>query len=236
MMAGDELPAPDPIDPALANLAEDGALHVALEPREDGRSFSATFVAPDERGVLSDEAGVLSLHGLRVLSASIGSHAGSTVNSFVVAPRFGSPPEAALLRQELVRARSGDLDLLGALEAKDRAERESRLPERTARAVPVSAALAPPRIIWFEGSESDQVVLEIRSEDRIGLLCRLADVFERVGADVRWARVSTLGSTVIDSFCVDLAGAHTRVSREHLEKELLSVLPAPEPPAPVDGA
>ncbi|MCR8691958.1 [protein-PII] uridylyltransferase [Rhodococcus pyridinivorans] len=236
MMAGDELPAPDPIDPVLANLAEDGALHVALDPREDGRSFTATFVAPDERGVLSDEAGVLSLHGLRVLSASIGSHAGSTVNSFVVAPRFGSPPEAALLRQELVRARSGDLDLLGALEAKDRAERESRLPERTARAVPVSAALAPPRIIWFEGSESDQVVLEIRSEDRIGLLCRLADVFERVGADVRWARVSTLGSTVIDSFCVDLAGAHTRVSREHLEKELLSVLPAPEPPAPVDRA
>ncbi|MEU5840282.1 [protein-PII] uridylyltransferase [Rhodococcus sp. NPDC047139] len=235
MMAGDELPAPDPIDPALAKIAEDGAMHVALEAREDGRSFTATFVAPDERGVLSDEAGVLSLHGLRVLSASIGSHAGSTVNTFVVVPRFGSPPDAALLRQELVRARSGDLDLLDALESKDRAVRESRLPERPERAVPVSAALAPPRIIWFETSEPDQVVLEIRSEDRIGLLCRLADVFERVGADVRWARASTLGSTVIDSFCVDLAGAHTRVSREHLERALLAVLPAPGPAGDTDA-
>ncbi len=229
VMAGEELPVPDPIDPELAALAVEGATHVALDPREDGRSYEATFIAPDERGLLSDEAGVLALHGLRVLSASIGSHAGSTVNTFVVVPRFGAPPEASLLRQELGRARSGDLDLLSELDAKDRAAREGRTPERPERAVPGTYAQAPPRVIWFDASEPGQVVLELRAEDRLGLLCRLADVFERVGADVRWARVTTLGTTVVDAFGVDLTGLDTRASREHLERELLAVLPTPEP-------
>lgn len=229
MMAGDELPGQEPVDPALVELASAGGTHVLLEPQENGRSFTATFVAPDERGLLSDEAGVLSLHGLRVLSASIAGHAGSAVNTFVVVPRFGPPPEPGLLRQELVRARSGDLDVLGALVAKEAAAQERRLPERSTRAVPVVAAPAPPRIIWFDTPHPGQVVLEVRSDDSIGLLCRLADVFERAGADVRWARVTTLGSSVIDAFCIDLEGAHTRTSRERLEGALLAVLPAPAP-------
>lgn len=227
MMAGDALPGPDPIAPELVALATRGATQVLLEPRENGRTFTATFVAPDERGLLSDAAGVLSLHGLRVLSASIAGHAGSAVNTFVVVPRFGSPPDPGLLRQELVRARAGDLDVLAALDAKEAAAQENDLPDRRRRAVPTTIASAPPRIIWSETSQPGQVVLEVRSDDRIGLLCRLADVFERAGADVRWARVTTLGVSVIDSFCVDLSSADTRTSRERLEGELLAVLPTP---------
>jgi len=93
-------------------------------------------------------------------------------------------------------------------------------------------AQAPPRLIWFDASEPGQVVLELRAEDRLGLLCRLADVFERVGADVRWARVTTLGTTVVDAFGVDLTGLDTRASRERLERELLAVLPTAEPKKP----
>ncbi len=150
----------------------------------------------------------------------------------MVVPRFGEPPAAGLLRQEFVRARSGDLDLLAELEAKDRAARESAPSVRPERAVPGTYSQAPPRLIWLDTTDPGQVVLEVRAEDRVGMLCRLAGVFEDLGADVRWATVTTIGSTVVDSFCVDLSTAGTRASRERLEQALLAVLPTPEPKKP----
>ncbi|MGW3481392.1 [protein-PII] uridylyltransferase [Rhodococcus indonesiensis] len=235
VMAGEELPHPDPIDPQLAERAEQGGTHVDLQPGENPHAYTVTVVAPDEPGLLSDAAGVLALHGLRVLSASVGSHAGSAVNSFAVAPLFGSPPVAGLLRQELVRARSGDLDLLAALDAKEQAAREAQLPERPERAVPGTYAQAPPHLIWIDAPEQGQAILELRAEDRLGMLCRLADAFERCGADVRWARVATLGRTVVDSFCIDFAGSDTRENRERIERAVLAVVPAPEPKKPEDN-
>ncbi|MGW0027001.1 [protein-PII] uridylyltransferase [Rhodococcus sp. NPDC003383] len=232
VMAGEELPTPDPIDPELAQLAADGGVHVALQQGEGPHSYTVSVVAPDEPGLLADAAGVLALHGLRVLSASLGSHAGSAVNSFVVAPRFGTPPEAGLLRQELIRARGGDLDLPAALDAKEQAAREAQLPEQPERAVPVVYAQAPPRVIWFDAPDPGQVILELRAEDRLGLLCRLAEAFESVGADVRWARVTTLGTAVVDAFCIDLTGTDTRATREQLEQAVLAVVPGVEPKKP----
>ncbi len=147
-------------------------------------------------------------------------------------PRFGAPPAAGLLRQEFVRARSGDLDLLAELEAKDRAARESAPSVGPEHAVPGMYSQAPPRLIWLDTTDPGQIVLEVRAEDRIGMLCRLAGVFEDLGADVRWATVTTIGSTVVDSFCVDVSTAGTRASRERLEQALLAVLPTPEPKKP----
>ena len=46
------------------------------------------------------------------------------------------------------------------------------------------------------------VVLELRAADRIGLLHHVADALEQSGVDIVWARVSTLGSTVVDSFAI----------------------------------
>ncbi|HWN28006.1 MAG TPA: hypothetical protein VNP37_13645, partial [Actinomycetospora sp.] len=49
------------------------------------------------------------------------------------------------------------------------------------------------------------VVLELRTSNRIGLLYRVAAALEGLGLDVRWARVSTLGSSVLDAFCLETA-------------------------------
>jgi [protein-PII] uridylyltransferase len=46
-------------------------------------------------------------------------------------------------------------------------------------------------------------VLELRTSDRIGLLYRVAAALEAEDLDVRWARVSTLGSSVLDAFCLE---------------------------------
>ena len=62
---------------------------------------------------------------------------------------------------------------------------------------------------WFddEVAGATVVVLELRAADRIGLLHSVASALERCGADVLWARVSTLGGTVVDSFAVTANGA-----------------------------
>ncbi|MFZ2173967.1 MAG: [protein-PII] uridylyltransferase, partial [Rhodococcus sp. (in: high G+C Gram-positive bacteria)] len=238
VMAGEMLPTPDPLDPEHVMLAATGGVHVALDPGESPHTFVVTVIAPDERGLLSQAAGVLALHSLRVYSASLGSSEGSAVNSFVVSPRFGAPPQAGLIRQELIRAIAGELNLLEMLTAKEEEAKENQRvaaeEERGEAAVPVLYAQAPPRIIWFDTSPSGEVILELRAEDRLGLLCRLAAAFDSCRADVRWARVTTLGSSVVDAFCLDLGG-DTRASRGEIEKAILAVVPLPRP-KPVEGS
>ncbi|WP_043809445.1 [protein-PII] uridylyltransferase [Rhodococcus triatomae] len=230
VMAGEALPVPDPIDPEHAALAEAGGVHVMLGPAEGQHTYTVTVIAPDVPGLLSDAAGVLALHSLRVLAASVGSHEGSAVNTFTVSPRFGAPPQAGLLRQELIRATAGELDLVTMLAEKDRIATEEQALELGVTAVPVQYAQAPPRIIWFETAVEGQVIVELRTEDRVGLLCRLAAELELHGADVRWAKVATLGNSVVDSFCLNLGAGDSRVTREDLESAILSVVPAPPPP------
>src|SRR5439155_10920448 len=104
-LGGQRLPAVAPLDSHRARLADAGALVVEIERDE------VVVAAPDSLGVLSKAAGVLALHSLDVRSASIGTRHGMAVNAFVVAPRFGSLPDAAVVRGDLVRALDGSLPL-----------------------------------------------------------------------------------------------------------------------------
>ena len=73
-------------------------------------------------------------------------------------------------------------------------------------AVPINPAPAPPRILWSDGADPGELVVQIRSTDRAGLLARLTAVFERDGMDIAWAKVTTLGSSVVDVFGITVAG------------------------------
>jgi [protein-PII] uridylyltransferase len=66
--------------------------------------------------------------------------------------------------------------------------------------VPPGETVATPRVLWFDDEATGGVVLELRATDRIGMLHRVAAALEGSGADVRWARVATLGASVVDSF------------------------------------
>ena len=111
---------PDPIEPQYLALAADGGVHVELSARRRAHVYNVTMIAPDRRGLLSKAAGVLALNSLRVHSASVNSHDGVAINTFVVSPHFGSPPAAELLRQQFILALDGDLDVIGTLERRDR--------------------------------------------------------------------------------------------------------------------
>jgi [protein-PII] uridylyltransferase len=241
MMAGEALPQADPVDPQYLSLAEDGNIHVELTPGDGAHIYRVTMVAPDRRGLLSKAAGVLALNSLRVHSASVNSHEGSAINTFVVSPHFGSPPAAELLRQQFIQALDDDLDVISILEQRDREATQygsGRVGEVLA-AVPANHVPAPSRILFHDGGAAGQLLVEIRSTDRTGLLAVLTRVFEKANADIAWAKVTTLGSSVDDVFCVvapSLGTGDIDALRGPLEHELLSVLPAPPAPLPAEHA
>jgi len=247
VMAGEPLPQPDPIDARYLALAAEVGVHVELTPADSPHIYNVTMIAPDRRGLLSKAAGVLALNSLRVHSASVNGHAGSAINSFVVSPHFGSPPAAELLRQQFILALEGDLDVLASLDKRDRdaaqhgTARAGEIPD----AVPINHVVAPPRILWSEGAAPGELVVQIRSTDRTGLLTRLTAAFERDGVDIAWAKVTTLGSSVVDVFGItasgddDSAGVPGQIPsavRDELERDLYAVLPAPAPAKPVSEA
>jgi [protein-PII] uridylyltransferase len=95
--------------------------------------------------------------------------------------------------------------------------------------------VAPPRILWSEGAAPGELVVQIRSTDRTGLLARLTAVFERDGVDIAWAKVTTLGSSVVDLFGITAVGDGDAV-RAELERDLYAILPTPPPAKPVSEA
>ena len=75
---------------------------------------------------------------------------------------------------------------------------------------PALFAVAPPRscgrVRWrirvaVPIEAGGTAILELRVDDRIGLFSRVSAVLESHGVDVRWAKVTTLGNTVVDVLC-----------------------------------
>ena len=236
VMRGEPLPHPDPIEPRLLSLAADVGVHVDLTDSDSAHIYHVTMIAPDQRGLLSKAAGVLALNSLRVHSASVNSHEGAAINTFVVSPHFGAPPAPELLRQQFILALDGGVDVLGALVARDR-EGAARVGHVVA-GVPVGTATAPPRILWSQGSAAGEFVVQIRADDRTGLLARLTAVFERHDADIAWAKVTTMGASVVDVFGItvpNLTVDGAAALRDVLQRDLFAVLPSPPERAAATG-
>lgn len=213
-MAGEKHEEPTPLDADQRTLAEtvaaSGKPDIIVSPSD--RAFATvTLVAPDRPGLLSRAAGVLALHSLSVHAAVLRSHAGVAVDVFSVSPKFGSLPDAALLREQFARALSGSLKLAEKLAAKERdyASEQDDPPEA--------------RVLWFAdeadgGAESKDVVLELRTADRLGLLYSIAEALERCGANILWARAMQVGGTAISSF--SLASTSGDTANEEWRREI----------------
>jgi [protein-PII] uridylyltransferase len=157
---------------------------------------------PDVPRALAAAAGVLALHSLEVHAAELGTnghlpgeHSPPSVRvfEFTASPRFGRLPDPALVRADLVRVLNGTLSLAEALARK---ERDYAPMTQAGESVPA------PRVLWVDDQATGAVIMELRGADRIGLLHRIAAALAECDADVRWARVSTFGTSVVDSFCL----------------------------------
>ena len=206
-LGGERLPPTTlpPLEEHRRGLAKAGALAVEIEEDE------VTVAAPDSLGLLSKAAGVLALHSLDVRAATIRTCRGMAVNTFVVEPRFGSRPDPAVVRGDLVRAIDGSLLLADRLAAKERAYDRGVLRR-------------PPTVHWFDGEATDATVVELRADDALGLLYRVTLALERCRVDIRSARVSSLGGSVVDAFYVTTPGGAPipKRQRRDIEAALIS--------------
>lgn len=207
---GSRQPELPELDDERRELAECGELAVVVRPNE------VVIAAPDRTGTLYRSVGVLALHSLDIREASIRTHAATAVNRFVVEPRFGQMPDAAIVRGDLARALEGELGLADKLAEK----------ERTYSRRPHGAAHRRPTVLWFDDATAATVV-EFRGEDEIGLLFRITSALERAGLDVRSARVSSVAGAVVDAFYVtDRTGKPIpAAARPAVEAELRAAWP-----------
>ncbi|MGQ4512610.1 [protein-PII] uridylyltransferase [Streptomyces sp. DW26H14] len=158
---------------------------------------------PERPGVLPAVAGVLALHRLTVRAADLravelptglGDPAATTdvlLLSWRVAAAYGSLPEEARLRADLVRVLDGTLDIAARL-----AERDAAYPRRRGAPVP------PPRVTVAGAASREATVIEVRAHDAPGLLHRIGRALETADVRVRSAHVSTLGANAVDTVYV----------------------------------
>ncbi len=148
--------------------------------------------------MLPAAAGVLALHRLTVRTAELralplpdGVEGSVLLLQWRVAAEYGSLPQAARLRSDLVRALDGSLDIAGRL-----AERDAAYPRRRGVVAP------PARVTVAPAASRHATVFEVRAQDAPGLLFRIGRALETAGVRVRSAHVSTLGANAVDAFYV----------------------------------
>ncbi|MEV8512990.1 [protein-PII] uridylyltransferase [Dactylosporangium sp. NPDC051484] len=189
-----------PPSPATALAAPETLPSVLLD------TDSVAVIAPDRRGLLAAVAGCLSLHRLDVVTADTVTVDGLARMVCAVQPRYGGDVDREAVVSDLRRAVTGALPVAERLAARERSTRHS--------------TTAPPRVVWQPPSAAtDATVLELRATDTPGLLFRVASALEDIGADVRSARISTLGGEVVDAFY--LAGSWDVDARARVEAAVL---------------
>ncbi|WP_419842255.1 [protein-PII] uridylyltransferase [Candidatus Poriferisodalis sp.] len=152
-----------------------------------------TVVAPDERGLFSRAAGVLALRGLDVLQAdAYSSPAGMAVSSFRIVP-----PETPVDWERVVfdvrRSLRGHLALEARIAERARVYRRRRA---------LAATRAATSVTFDAASATGATIVEVRTEDHIGVLYKLTRVLAEMGLDIRSAKIQTLANEVVDSFYV----------------------------------
>ncbi|MDJ0383762.1 [protein-PII] uridylyltransferase [Streptomyces sp. G-G2] len=173
------------------------ALALYARQEEDAVGVELIVAVRDQPGVLPAAAGVLALHRLTVRAADLRTvelpdELGEVlVLRWRVAAEYGSLPQGALLRTDLIRALDGSLDVPAKL-----ADREAAYPRRRGVVPP------PPRVAVVPEVSSLATVLEVRAPDAVGLLHRIGRALDAGGVRVRSAHVSTLGANAVDTLYV----------------------------------
>jgi len=174
-----------------------------------------TAVGPDASGTFSRIAGVLSLHGLDVVSAQAHSDEGGMAASQfrIVVPDGGIDWQA--VKADLSRALEHRLAI------------EARLAERAAtyrrRRRTQAAAPEPPSVVFDDAASSNATVIVVRAVTKVGILHRISKALGELGLDIRHATVQTIGMEVVDTFYVRAGGALVTDSayREEIHRALL---------------
>ncbi|MGQ0844552.1 MAG: [protein-PII] uridylyltransferase [Sporichthyaceae bacterium] len=217
VLQGKPVPASSTLTPEQRALADEGA--TALIVGEVGAlGTEVTVIAPDRVGLLGTVAGVFSIHRLVVRAAATETIGTCAVSVWTVHPEFGTPPDPAVLRGDVLRALDGTLDVREKL-----ARREASVK------APAGVLVAPPGVALLPGASDTATVLEVRAHDRPGLLHKVASALAATGVDIRSAKVSTWGAEAVDVFYVldpDTGAALEPARASEVKAALLKALDA----------
>ncbi len=179
-------PAPEPVvDESARALARAGAPHVRVADAPVG--WLLTVHAPDREGLFGDTAGLLAAHGFAVRRARLATVDGLAINEWFLESPTGEPPDAARLTAGLRRLADGDRSALTGLVR----------PQRPARPGVVTDGA---RAFVVSTPDSDVTLVEVRTEDRPGLLHDLGQALASEGVNVRSAHISTVADQTLDTF------------------------------------
>ncbi len=194
-LAGAAPPAPDRLECWQEDLLRSGHSTVVAEHGGDWHASGdsdtrVTVVAPDRPGLLATVAGVLMLHRLDVRGVSAQTLDGMAAQVWAVCSRQGDGPDSARLREDVLRAVDGRLDVAARLAGRSQQPPRGRLP------------VPPPRVDVLEGVTDRASVVEVRAHDAPGLLHRLAVALAGGRVSILTAVVGTLGAEAVDVFYV----------------------------------
>ncbi|QNN52127.1 [protein-PII] uridylyltransferase [Nocardioides mesophilus] len=157
--------------------ADPAAVHVAVE--RTGHGATLTMSAHDRVGLIADTAAVLALLRVGIRSARAWVEEDLAVSTWEVAEPSIDP---AMVRQRLEAVRSGRLDP------------RSRLRPPADR--------LPPSVLLRPDASAGAAVIEVRMEDRPGVVYVVCRALADLGLSVGSAHVSTLGPQAVDVFYV----------------------------------
>ncbi len=185
--------------------AETVELMARGEPHVRVADDRLTVVYRDVPGAFSRIAGVVSLHGLDVLTArahsdepQLGRISMGASEFRVHVPKDGI--DWTRIVPDLERSLEGKLALESRLAERARTYRRRRSMQ--------AADPAPPSVHFHDDASDDASVVEVHCPTKIGILYRITKALAEVGLDIRHATVQTIGVEVVDTFYVrDWSGA-----------------------------
>ncbi len=182
---------PSRLDPEVVAAVRGGEPSVRVIPAGGTHRLDVTDV--DRVGLFADTAGLLAAEGLTVRTAILHTVGGIAVDEWHVESPGGGEPDPERISRGLARLARGDRAPLSALD-----RRRAHLPRPSGRAGTGSPGRS--RALVVPGASLEATVLEVRAEDRPGLLHDLGAALARAGISVRSAHIATYAGQTLDTF------------------------------------
>ena len=201
---GDAAGPVTPAEEAQEPLSPDIVAEVAMgEPYVVVQSLAGAYridvVDRDRQGLFGDTAGLLAAYGFIVRTARARTQEGIAVNQWQVESPGGDATDAVAIARGLLSLAQGDRQPLHALERRRMSAADSvgSDPDALTRAVVLPHA------------SQDLTVIEVRAQDRTGLLHEVGMAFARAGMSVHSAHIATYAGQALDTFYVSELGGQT---------------------------
>jgi [protein-PII] uridylyltransferase len=217
--------------PAVANhlrlIARLGQNRLVADWRmgADRNCTELTICARDRTGLFAAMAGTLTGHGLNILSVDVYTREdGYVLDTFKISDSINGEPVGSdrwpTIEASLGGAVDGHYDVLDAVE-NWRARAPRRPGKRGAAHKPVK-----PAVRFDTTSSAERTVVEVRAEDELGLLYKIASTLASLGLDIHFAKIATEKSHALDVFYVtDEGGRKLDAERmKEVEARLLDAL------------